>query len=119
MRGVIRPRVKLLQHKAARRKPKTEQPERTSGVHRDEEQVVKDVADTGCTGVIHLYRRNQSRVGRQMNRPETAAKEATAVSGDVQRQRHRHQRFRRCRLRVEQRGSKEEDDGQQPPRMPG
>jgi hypothetical protein len=51
---------------------------------RDEERMVKDeFTDAGCTGVIHLNRRNQSWVGWQNEQPETAAKDATAVSGET------------------------------------
>ena len=83
---------------------------------RDEERMVEDeFTDTGSTRVIHLYRSNQRRVGRQNEQTRHRSKRSNSGQRrNVQCQSHRHQCFCGCSLRVQQSRSKEEDDGQQP-----
>ncbi len=80
---MIRPRVKHLQHKAAQQEAEADSQNDAQGAW-DEERVVKDeFTDTGCTGVIHLYRRNQSRVGRQNEQAGNGGEGSDCVSGET------------------------------------
>lgn len=77
----------------------------------DEEWMVEDeFTDTSSTRVIHLYCCNQRRVGG-MKRPDTAAKDAIAVRGEIFSANaigiNALARVQQCRIKVE-------DDGQQP-----
>lgn len=114
-RGAYTPREENLQHDAAQQEAEANGKGNTQRTW-DKEWVVKDeFTDTGCTGVIHLNRSDQRWVGRQNEQAgNRSERRDSGQRRDVQRQRHWHQRFRCGCLRVQQSGSKEEDDGQQP-----